>query len=51
VTTYFISYNSADAAMASAVATALYNAGQTVRFAEWELAYGHNIDIWISKAI
>jgi transposase len=51
VTTYFISYNSADAEMAVAVATALRNAGETVRFDKEEVPLGMNVSIWITEAL
>lgn len=51
VTTFFISYNSADAQVAEEVATALRAAGQTVRFAGWELGLGGDIALWMTEAL
>jgi tetratricopeptide (TPR) repeat protein len=48
---YFISYNSADAAHAEAINTALRDAGYTTHFAGTDLRYGGNIPIWMDRAL
>ena len=51
MTTFFISYNSADAVIAEQVAQALEDAGQRVRFAGWEVRIGINIGVWMNEAL
>ena len=51
MTTFFISYNSADKAVAEKVAAAMEAAGQRVRFAGWEVVIGTNIGVWMGEAL
>ncbi|MEM6636111.1 MAG: TIR domain-containing protein [Pseudomonadota bacterium] len=48
---FFISYNSADAAHAEAINSALRDAGYTTHFAGTDLPLGGNIPIWMDNAL
>ena len=51
VADFFISYNSADVAVAESVATALKDAGYTVRFAPWNVGIGDDIATLMMQAM
>ncbi len=48
---YFVSYNSADAAHASAINGALRDAGYSTHFAGTDLPDGGNIPVWMDRAL
>ncbi|MEM9784671.1 MAG: toll/interleukin-1 receptor domain-containing protein, partial [Pseudomonadota bacterium] len=49
--TYFISFNSADAANAAFIAQTIKDENHEVRFAGWEVAPGHDIFDWMQDAM